>query len=91
MVGPLTKKYILNNILEKGFPRENINWFENSFLAKDYVRNIIKGDEVILVKGSQNTIFLERVVEEIMEDKLQAGSLLCRRGEYWDRLRQKAQ
>ncbi len=89
LVGPLTKKYVFDEILNRGFLKENIHWFENSFLAKDFVRDLIQGDEVILVKGSQNTIFLERVVEEIMLNKDEVDKLLCRRGKYWDNIRGK--
>ncbi len=87
LVGSLSKKYLLNELLDNGFNKENVHWFENSFLAKDFVKQTIKGGEIILVKGSQNTIFLERVVEEIMEERDQAEILLCRRGQYWDKIR----
>ena len=40
------------------------------------------------VKGSQNTIFLELVVEHLLADKSQRD-LLCRRGSAWDEQRKK--
>jgi len=40
-----------------------------------------------LVKGSQNTIFLEIVVEALMADPSRTDDLLCRRGDYWDEQR----
>jgi UDP-N-acetylmuramoyl-tripeptide--D-alanyl-D-alanine ligase len=36
----------------------------------------------ILVKGSQNTIYLEELVKELLENKSEA-SLLCRQSSYW--------
>ncbi len=88
LVGPIMKRYVYDKIRKNGFDAEKIHWFKTSYLAKDFIRdNIITGGEVILVKGSQNTIFLERVVEELMKDKSQAGKLLCRRGKYWNSVR----
>jgi UDP-N-acetylmuramoyl-tripeptide--D-alanyl-D-alanine ligase len=43
---------------------------------------------VIFVKGSQNTLFLEIIVEGLMKDKSKADELLCRRGEFWDKKRE---
>lgn len=87
LVGPIMKRYVLDIITSNGFPNDKIHWFKTSFVAKDYVKDLIKGGEIILVKGSQNTIFLERVIEEIMEDKTIADKILCRRGKYWNRVR----
>ncbi|MBI2309372.1 hypothetical protein HYU89_00550 [Candidatus Collierbacteria bacterium] len=46
----------------------------------------ISGGEIILVKGSQNTIFLEIVVETLLENKSDISNL-CRRGKFWDKKR----
>ncbi|MEI6462925.1 MAG: Mur ligase family protein [bacterium] len=43
---------------------------------------------VILVKGSQNTIFLEIVVEQLLNNPLDKEKL-CRRGKIWDKQRVK--
>lgn len=66
------------------------------FKASHYVRikdlitdlkKSLKPNTWILVKGSQNTIFLERVVEALLKNKKEAGKL-CRRGAYWDNVRE---
>lgn len=76
-VGSLTKKY---------FPAEVKN-FANSYEAGLYLKDFIKKDDVILIKGSQNTIFLETAVEMLMAHPEDADKLLCRRGEFWDKKR----
>ena len=43
------------------------------------------GTGIVGVKGSQNTIFLEIVVEALMKNKDKAGSVLCRRGKFWEK------
>lgn len=77
-VGPLTKQYFSDAVVIK---------FDNAYQAADYIEKIIKKDDLILVKGSQNTIFLEIVVERLLQDKSNK-KLLCRRGEYWQKQRQ---
>lgn len=76
-VGPLTKKY---------FPPEIKN-FPNSYEAGKYLREIISKNDVVLIKGSQNTIFLEKAVEMLMAHPEDADKLLCRRGEFWEKKR----
>lgn len=44
---------------------------------------------IILIKGSQNELYLERAVEALLADKGDIAKL-CRRGPYWDRLRSQA-
>ena len=52
----------------------------------EYLTASIPKNAHILVKGSQNEIFLERVVEAILADPADSTKL-CRRGKYWDRIR----
>ncbi len=87
LVGPLMKEYFIPKAKSLGFDDDKIHWFENSAQAADFSKDLVQGGEVVLVKGSQNTIFLERVVEELMLEKDRADKLLCRRGEYWERER----
>lgn len=82
LIGPLTREYI--------FPITSIKiptWhFENSWQAADWLKNNLKGQEIILVKGSQNTIFTEIIVESLLADKKDIKKL-CRRGRFWDKQR----
>lgn len=50
------------------------------------VKEEIKPGDVVLVKGSQNTIMLETLVERLLADPRDV-SKLCRRGEFWERKR----
>ncbi|MBI3985188.1 MAG: hypothetical protein HY344_04640 [Candidatus Levybacteria bacterium] len=85
LIGPLSQKYI-EPILTK-------NKFENySFLnftqSKKMILEKIKPKDIVLIKGSQNTLFLERAVEMLLQDKKDSKKL-CRRGEFWEKIRAK--
>lgn len=77
-VGPLMKPHT---------PADH--WFVNAKQAAEVIRKEVKPEDVILVKGSQNTIFLETVVEALLKHPEDAAKL-CRRGTYWDTQRKKA-
>lgn len=81
IVGPRSKDIALGAI-ENGFNNKNIHHFENAFLASNFLVNIIKKGDLILVKGSQG-VRLERVVEAIMEQKELRKKLLCRQEKEW--------
>ncbi len=85
LVGDLMREFFLPKAGVLGF--KNIRHFQTSGQAGDYLRKSLKGKELILVKGSQNTIFLEILVERIMKNPKLADQLLCRRGGFWDRKR----
>ena len=61
---------------------KSIFQFETSSLAGKFTQDIIKGNDIILVKGSQSTR-MEKVVEEIMLEPELAGDLLVRQEKEW--------
>lgn len=63
--------------------------FDSFVSAKKSLIDNIRNDDLILVKGSQNALFLERAVELLLLDKADAA-LLCRRGSFWDKKRKES-
>ncbi|MBI4100009.1 hypothetical protein HY440_03305 [Candidatus Microgenomates bacterium] len=80
-VGPLTEIY---------FPKDPklVAQFANSWQAGKFLQTYIKSGDVVLFKGSQNTIFLETAVEMCLKNRADATKL-CRRGKFWDKQREK--
>lgn len=74
-VGPLTKKYIIPLV-------KNSQWFENSVELGQYLKTRLPHRAVVLVKGSQNTIFLEETVKFILKNKKDENKL-CRQSSFW--------
>ena len=70
----------------KKFP---VHHFSSMPSLTAYLTSIITPKSHILVKGSQNNLYLERVVEALLRDKSDTTKL-CRRGKYWDKRRQQA-
>ena len=51
------------------------------------LKNEVKSGDLLLVKGSQNTLLLEIAVEMLMKNPADADKLLPRRSSYWDNKR----
>jgi UDP-N-acetylmuramyl pentapeptide synthase len=66
-------------------PEERVLSFDSAHDAKKTVQNLLKPESLVLVKGSQNTVFLERVIKEIMAEPMRAAELLCRQDEAWNK------
>lgn len=86
LIGPLTQKYIEPILKKNEF--ESFSYI-NFTQSKETILEKIKPKDIILVKGSQNTLFLERVVEMLLQEK-EEKERLCRRGEFWDKIREKS-
>ena len=78
-VGELTKKYVIPEVLKSV---KTSRWFENSIKLGEYLKTSLPYHSVVLVKGSQNTIFLEETVKFILQDKKDEKKL-CRQSKFW--------
>lgn len=85
LVGPEMKRYALPILQEQ---KKQSKWFKTAVEAATYLENFIEKGDILLVKSSQNTLFLETAVEMLMANPGDAEHLLCRRGSFWDSQRQ---
>lgn len=75
-VGPLWKQYAKFD-----------HQFDNFYQAGKFLQTFIKKNDIILFKGSQNTIFLEGAIEMVLANKSDVNKL-CRRGKFWEKQRE---
>lgn len=85
LIGPLMQKYVEPILKKNEFP---VFSFLNFTQSKETILDEITPKDIALVKGSQNTLFLERAVELLLKDKSDVEKL-CRRGDFWDKIRNK--
>ncbi len=78
-VGPLCKQYFFKS------SKLIVQW-DNYYQAGEFLQKILQEGDVVLFKGSQNTIFLEGAVEMVLKNKKDADKL-CRRGSFWEKQR----
>lgn len=83
LFGHLTRDFTLPILQSQKF---SVHHFTNMSDLTKYLLSIVKPKSFILVKGSQNELFMERAVEAILANSADANQL-CRRGPYWDKIR----
>lgn len=84
-VGPLSK-WLAESAREAGMPSENIYEFPangGSREAGKFLKDKLQPGDIVLVKGSQNTIRMEWLIEEIMAHPELKKDLLVRQDEEW--------
>jgi len=71
--------------MDAGMKEEKIYTFFDSAEAGRFLRNELSGGDLVLVKGSQNRVRMEKLVKAIMRDPEKADALLCRQGQAWEK------
>lgn len=87
LVGPYMREHLYPALIKSGFPKDKIFGFLTAENVAEKLKDVIKKDDLILVKGSQNTIFLEEVVKGLMSDSKNSDKLLARQSAFWDKKR----
>lgn len=90
-VGPLTSEFIIpiikKNIGNKEVKTERVEWYKNSAQLALHLKETLPKNSIILVKGSQNEIFLEEAIKFLLENSNDA-KLLTRQEDYWMKAKQ---
>jgi len=73
---------IKDGAIEAGMFADNIFQFLDSYEARDFVKDFIAENDIILIKGSQG-MRMERVIEPILLDQEHMEDLLVRQDKEW--------
>lgn len=76
-------EWIAEEALSHGLSSAFVMQFNSAKAAGEFLKNKLRRDDVVLVKGSQNNVRMEHLVREIMQHPEQAESLLVRQESYW--------
>jgi len=78
----LRAKVISGASLDAGMNKENINHFNNTIQAGEFIKNNIKQGDMVLIKGSQ-AMRMEKIVEMIMMYPEYKDQVLVRQEKEW--------
>lgn len=76
-------KLMAEKATASGMSDKNIYSFKTASEAADFIKDKIEEKDVVLVKGSQNNVRLERFVKTIMAHPEEAKDLLVRQEKVW--------
>jgi len=77
---------IKQGAIDAGMPEKDVFTFFDSEEAGHFIKNMLQPKDLVLVKGSQNRVRMEKLVKIIMEHPEQAGITLCRQDEAWENI-----
>lgn len=77
---------IKQGAVDAGFNENNIYTFLDSEEAGHFLQDKLSAKDLVLVKGSQNRVRMEKFVKLIMANPTKASQLLCRQGEMWENI-----
>lgn len=80
----LRGKFFAESALKARMGKRKVFVFENSIEAGDFLKEDIKKDDVVLIKGSQG-VRMERVTKVLLADSTKARELLVRQDEEWEK------
>ena len=86
LIGPNMCDYVAPILNKKNCKYIAFDSFKD---VKESLPDLINEKDLIIIKGSQNNLYLERAVELLLKNKNDRENL-CRRGKYWDKIRQKS-
>lgn len=86
LVGPLMKQFVLPFLQKHNHP---VSWHGSALEAAKACERILTVGDIVLIKGSQNTIFLEMATKYLMRHKDKSHELLCRQTPFWEQKRVK--
>lgn len=76
-------KYMVEGAQRAGMSASMIHHFRNSKEAGEFLSEILEAHDVVLAKGSQDSVRMERLVKKCMKEPEQARHLLVRQEPYW--------
>lgn len=86
LVGPEMQKFVYP-LLSQKYKDTALHQFQNSYQAGLFIKErLLKPNDVLLLKASQNTLFFEIIAELLLQD-LEDKNLLCRREPVWEKKR----
>ncbi len=80
-VGEATKQYVMPQL-----PKTASAWYKDSRALGDYLRTHLPREAIVLIKGSQNTIFLEETVVRLLNNP-QDATRVCRMDAGWQQIK----
>jgi len=84
-VGP-EATIIKQGAMDAGMQEEKIRTFLDSEEAGGFLKEELSPRDIVLVKGSQNRVRMEKLVKIIMARPEKASKLLCRQGKMWEKI-----
>lgn len=75
-------RFLYDELLLSDFPSRQLFWFPDSLTACDGIRDIVRAEDLILIKGSRG-MRMEKITEELLADSNDVETMLCCQSIEW--------
>lgn len=82
-VGEVASRYVVAAAKAAGMAAEKIKSFDDSVQAGRYLKKEVAKGDIVLVKGSQNKVRLEKAIEQFMAHPEEKERVLVRQSGFW--------
>lgn len=90
VIGKDAETYTVSGAKDAGMSTDNIKIFKTPYEIGHFLKQIVRKNDLVLVKGSQNGVFCEEVVRILLDPSLNAKDLVVRQSKSWQRKKRKA-
>jgi UDP-N-acetylmuramyl pentapeptide synthase len=88
-VGETASKYVAESAKVAGMTKKQVKTFKEAIEAGEYLKGEVGKGDIVLVKGSQNEVRLERAIEKFMAHPEDKEKVLVRQSSFWKNQDQK--
>ncbi len=89
-IGKNAEIHMVTGAKDAGMSPDDIKIFKTPYEAGHFLKRIIDKKDLVLVKGSQNGIFLEEAVRILLDPSLNPKDFVVRQSKTWKRKKRKA-
>lgn len=88
-VGEAARNWIATEAMLRGLEKVKIQSFMDPFSAGEYLERIVSKDDLVLLKGSQNGVFIEEAVKYLLDKRYNPEKVLVRQSAEWLKKKEK--
>ncbi|MCL5093634.1 MAG: UDP-N-acetylmuramoyl-tripeptide--D-alanyl-D-alanine ligase [Patescibacteria group bacterium] len=82
-VGEEAEKWLAPEAIKNGLNKKFVHSFKEPFSAGEFLKQMVKKDDIILIKGSQNNVYTEEVTKQVIYPGLYPKDILVRQSADW--------
>jgi UDP-N-acetylmuramoyl-tripeptide--D-alanyl-D-alanine ligase len=90
VIGKDAEIHMVAGAKEAGMSADKIKIFKTPYEIGHFLKRIVKKGDLMLIKGSQNGVFLEETSRILLDPALKPNSVLVRQSKSWRRKKRKA-
>jgi UDP-N-acetylmuramoyl-tripeptide--D-alanyl-D-alanine ligase len=90
VIGKDAEVHMVSGATDAGMDPDNIKIFKTPYEAGHFLKRVVKRGDVVLIKGSQNGVFLEEATRILLDPSQKPEEVLVRQSPSWKRRKRRA-